>query len=349
MPSTHLSAIRRRTLLCTTALTALGLPSIANAQAQTLRGWGAWKAQFMQADGRVMDTAQQHISHSEGQGFAMVLATAANDRAAFDVLWKWTENNLRSGRDDGLFAWRWEPGKGIIDRNTAADGDILVAWALARAAKRFKHAPFKEQARYVAGRIREKMVVNGTPWGTVLKPGVTGFDQGRGLTVNLSYWVFPAFDVLNDVDPSPDWQALKTAGLRLLEIARFGRWELPPDWLLLVNPLEVATVAPPRHGPDAVRIPLYLYWAGLTRSPADKARLEPFFKFWNHFNCASFLPAWTNLQDNSIDSHGAEPGVTAIRTLVQTGKAPAKTSTQQNYYAATLGMLVEVAALEGGK
>jgi endoglucanase len=339
----------RRTLLCAGAITTLGLPQLAHAQSKALRGWDAWKTQFMQADGRVMDTAQQHISHSEGQGFAMVLATAANDRAAFDVIWKWTENNLRSARDDGLFAWRWEPGKGVTDRNTAADGDLLVAWALARAATRFKHTPFKTQAQYVASRVREKMVVNGTPWGTVLKPGVTGFDQGRGLTVNLSYWVFPAFDVLNEVDPHPDWQALKTSGLRLLEIARFGRWGLPPDWLLLVNPLEMATVAPPRHGLDAVRIPLYLYWAGLTRSPADKARLEPFFKFWNHFNCVSFLPTWTNLQDNSIDSFGAEPGVMAIRTLVQTGKAPAKAPPQQSYYAATLGMLVEVAALEGGK
>lgn len=341
--------LHRRAWLCTSAMAAIGLPVASHAKPSGLRGWEAWKTQFMQADGRVMDTAHQHISHSEGQGFGMVLATAAHDRAAFDVLWKWTENNLRSARDDGLFAWRWEPGKGVTDRNTAADGDLLVAWALARAAKRFNHAPFKEQARYVAGRIREKMVVGGTPWGTVLKPGVMGFDQGRGLTVNLSYWVFPAFDVLNEVDPHPDWAALRTSGLRLLEIARFGRWGLPPDWLLLVNPLEVSTVAPPRHGLDAVRIPLYLHWAGLTRTPTDKARLEPFFKFWNHFNCASFLPAWANLLDNSIDSDGAEPGVAAIRTLVRTGKAPSAAAPKQSYYAATLGLLVEAAALEAGR
>ena len=38
----------------------------------------------------------------------MVLATAANDRAAFDKLWTWTQNNLGSPRNDGLFARRWE-------------------------------------------------------------------------------------------------------------------------------------------------------------------------------------------------------------------------------------------------
>ena len=89
-----------------TSLLALGLlwllPPLA--QAQSLKGWDEWKAAYMQADGRVLDTSHKSISHSEGQGFAMVLATAANDRAAFDKLWTWTQNNLGSPRNDGLFA-----------------------------------------------------------------------------------------------------------------------------------------------------------------------------------------------------------------------------------------------------
>lgn len=322
----------------------------APAQAQTLKGWAEWKAAYMQADGRVLDTAQKNISHSEGQGFAMVLATAANDRAAFDTLWTWTQNNLSSVRNDGLLAWRWEPGKGVTDTNTAADGDVLVAWALVRAAQQFKHQPYRDQALRMTRAIREKMVQDGTPWGTVLKPGVTGFDTARGLVVNPSYWVFPAFEALNQVDPNPQWKALTTSGLRLVEIARFGRWGLPPDWLLLVNPLEPSPNHAPRHGYDAARIPLYLHWAGYVGQPADKARLEPFFKFWTQFQCAAFLPAWTNVLDNSIDSYGAEPGIAAIRTLVSTGKPPAKTPAMntQSYYSATLGLLVEVAAREGG-
>ena len=321
------------------------------AQAQSLKGWADWKRSYLQADGRVLDTAQKNISHSEGQGFAMVLATAANDRAAFDTLWTWTQNNLASARNDGLLAWRWEPGRGVTDTNTASDGDLFVAWALVRANRQWKLPIHREQAARMARAIREKMVVDGTPWGTVLKPGVTGFDTPNGLVVNLSYWVFPAFEALNEVDPHPQWEALTRSGLRLTEIARFGRWQLPPDWLLLVNPLALSPQHPPRHGYDAVRIPLYLHWAGHTKSPADKARLEPFFKFWTQFDCAAFLPAWTNLLDNSIDSYGAEPGVAAIRTLVNTGKPPAKTpsATAQSYYAATLGLLVEVAAREGGK
>lgn len=340
----------RRTLLCTAALSGLGVTA-PPAQAQSLKGWGEWKTTYMQADGRVLDTAQKNISHSEGQGYAMLLATAANDRAAFDALWTWTQNNLSSVRNDGLLAWRWEPGRGVTDTNPAADGDLLVAWALARAAQQFKHTVYRDQALRLTKSIREKLVVEGTPWGTVLKPGVTGFDTGRGLVVNPSYWVFPAFVALQQIDPTPMWQALTTSGLRLLEIAHFGRWGLPPDWLLLSNPLEPSPTHVPRHGYDAARIPLYLHWAGHVRTPANKARLEPFKKFWTHFQCTSFLPAWTNVQDNSIDSYGADPGVAAIRTLLATGKPPAQRPpmTAQSYYSATLGLLVEVAAREGGK
>ena len=319
----------------------------AAAQAQTLKGWDEWKAAYMQADGRVLDTSHKSISHSEGQGFAMVLATAANDRAAFDKLWTWTQNNLGSPRNDGLFAWRWEPGRGVTDTNNATDGDLFIAWALTRAAEQWKHPPYRDQAMRTARAVREKTVVDGTPWGTVLKPGASGFDTPRGLVVNPSYWVFPAFDALNKVDPHPHWDALTTSGLRLVEIARFGRWGLPPDWLLLVNPLEPSPQHPARYGLDAVRIPLYLVWA----KRADAQRLAPFQKFWTQFKCDTFMPTWANLQDHSIDSLGAEAGLTAIRNLATTGKTPANRPAMnaQSYYSATLGLLADVAAREGGR
>jgi hypothetical protein len=190
--------------------------------AQNLKGWDEWKSAYVAADGRVTDTGQRNISHSEGQGFGMVLATAANDKTTFDKIWQWTQTNLAT-RPDGLFAWRWEPGRGVTDSNTAADGDLFIAWGLQRAAERFGNAAYKDKAAAIGKAIREKMVQDGTPWGTVLKPGVDGFATQQGLVVNLSYWVFPAFDALNKVDPHPQWEALTRSGLRLTEIARFGR------------------------------------------------------------------------------------------------------------------------------
>lgn len=324
------------------SLWAVALPG----HAQNLKGWDEWKTAYLQPDGRVADTGQRHISHSEGQGYGLLLATAANDKASFEKIWGWTQANL-GVRPDGLFAWRWEPGRGVTDTNPASDGDLLIAWALQRGAEKFKQPAYKDRAAALGKAIREKVVVDGTPWGTVLKPGVTGFDTPQGTVVNLSYWVFPAFDALQQVDPHPQWEALTKSGLRLAEVARFGRWQLPPDWLLLVNPLQPSPNHPPRHGYDAVRVPLYMHWARKTNAE----RLAPFQKFWSHFKCDAFLPSWANITDNSIDSTGAEPGVLAIRTLLTTGKAPAQRPpmSAQSYYSATLGLLVEVAAREGGK
>ena len=77
--------------------------------AGTLRdatAWTAWKARFVTDAGRVVDTGNQGISHSEGQGFGMLLAVAANDRPTFERIWGWTRAN-RMVRDDQLLAWRW--------------------------------------------------------------------------------------------------------------------------------------------------------------------------------------------------------------------------------------------------
>ena len=37
--------------------------------------WQAWRDRFVMPDGRVVDTLQGQASHSEGQGYGMVLAS----------------------------------------------------------------------------------------------------------------------------------------------------------------------------------------------------------------------------------------------------------------------------------
>ncbi|SHF24598.1 glycosyl hydrolase family 8 [Thermomonas hydrothermalis] len=339
---------RRETLLVLAACMACAAwPDITTAAAGKSSAlttpWESWKRSFVQ-DGRVIDPGQQGISTSEGQGYGMLLATAMRDRAGFDAMWTWTRNNL-DVRGDGLYAWRWTPGQGVTDRNNASDSDLLIAWALVRAAQRFAQPDLLDAARHTTQAIRSQLLLD-TPWGTVLKPAVEGFATPQGQVVNLSYWVFPALPTLAAIDPSPHWQALTDSGLKLLSIARYGRWQLPPDWLLLVDPLVPDPGRPQRFGFEAVRIPLYLYWAKL----GSPTRYASFKSFWNSFPCRDFLPAWTNLQDDSIDSFGADPGMRAISTLVQTGKAPQQASpplAQQTYYSATLWMLVQIAASEG--
>lgn len=332
---------RRRLLQAAGAGLALaaGGTLAAVAAATPLPGYAVWKRVFVRDDGRVVDIGQGQASTSESQGYGLVLALASGDLASFDAIWAWTQKNL-AVRDDGLLAWHWLPGKGVTDTNDAADGDLVVAWALAQAA--LTRPALAEPAHKLAQAIRQHLLRD-TPWGTVLLPAVQGFETPKGQVVNLSYWVFPALPAMQRIDPSPQWAALQESGLKLLRIARFGRWGLPPDWLLLVNPLVPDPTRPARYGYEAVRIPLYLNWAGL----ASAELLAPFKSFWQSFRCQGYLPAWTNFADDSIDSFGANPGMRAIRDWVESGRAPAvdlDALARDGYYSAVLTELVQAAA-----
>ena len=309
--------------------------------------WQAFKEAFVGQDGRVVDTGQGRISHSEGQGFAMLLAVHHDDRAAFDRLWQWTRQNLQV-RGDSLVAWRWEPGRGATDRNNASDGDLLVAWSLLRAGEKWKVPEHAEDARRIAQDIRKKLLRR-TAHGRVLLPGLEGFEKPEGLTVNLSYWVFPALREIGRVDAAPEWDELARTGMAMLQYSYFGRWGLPPDWLRLGERVVPADGFPPRFGYDAVRIPVYLLWS----RQETPALLRPYREFWAFFSGARFLPAWTNLNDDSVDSHGAGLGIRAVAQVVaeypdaKAGSLPALDN-GQSYYSAVLLLLCKMALRERG-
>src|SRR5260370_31388000 len=103
--------------------------------------WRAYASKFTTPDGRVIDDANGGISHREGQGYALLIALRAGDRAGFDRLWTWTAGNLEV-RGDHLAAWRWDPAHEphVADRNSATDGDLLIPWALAEAGAKW-HVP----------------------------------------------------------------------------------------------------------------------------------------------------------------------------------------------------------------
>jgi endoglucanase len=133
-------------------------------------------------------------------------------------------------------------------------------------------------------------------------------------------------------------------GLRLIDSARFGRWGLPPDWLALTDPLTPASEFPTRYGYEAVRIPLYLYWAGLDRAE----RIAPFRALSAHFRGASFLPPWVDLGDDSVSSHDAAQGLRAVYLLVDPDATTAlpPLGTDEDYYSASLLLLAKLAQRE---
>ena len=289
-----------------------------------------------------MDTGNGNVSHSEGQGYGMLLAVAMDDKQTFEKIWQWTRSNLQVRRDQ-LFMWRRRPKVPVAqeDRNNATDGDILIAWALLEGASRWPSAPsLKQQATLILSDIKAQLI---RQWRhqPVLLPGVQGFEHDGVITINLSYWVFPAFKRFSEEDPDPIWRQLTESGLQLLEEARFGRWQLPPDWLALKDKPVLPDRHPPVFGYNAVRIPLYLFWAGYQEADL----FESYLAFWNHTN--DFMPAWTNLQNNCMDSYDAPPGFKAVRALIRNQWWLPSASKDDNYYSASLTLLSRLALMHG--
>jgi endoglucanase len=269
--------------------------------------WQQFKNTFIQS-GRVVDISQNGISHTEGQGMAMLLAVKNNDPQTFELVWNWTQRNLQI-REDKLLAWSWSPTQGVMDINNASDGDLFIAWALSQAYTRWQEPRYLFAALQISQSIREKLIRK-TNFGTVILPGAFGFEKPEGLKLNLSYWVFPAITELATLDPAPEWNELQLTGMRLLEQAQYGKWKLPPDWLMYKDGISTPTDGD-RFGYDAVRIPLYLIWG----NQASNSNVKPFQSFWSSFKGQEFLPAWVDLKTGDIGTYNASLGFHSIAAL----------------------------------
>jgi len=231
--------------------------------------WDVYRSRFVEDNGRIIDNANGNISHSEGQGYGLLLALAANDRVTFEKIWTFTFTELLI-RDDGLVAWKWDPKARprVTDRNNATDGDILIAYALAKAGAAWKEPRYAAAAQKLAKAIGKHAF--GRNGGSVfLLPGAEGFNEGErpdGPVVNLSYWIFEAFPVLASLAPEYEWNRVWREGVNLLQQATSGRVRLPADWISIQSRMQTkpADGFPPEFGYNSLRIPLYLLRAGMT-------------------------------------------------------------------------------------
>ncbi|SFM78323.1 glycosyl hydrolase family 8 [Methylobacterium pseudosasicola] len=312
--------------------------------------WRSYKSRFVTDQGRVVDTANGRISHSEGQGYGMLFAVAAGDRDAFQRIWGWTRANLMV-RNDALLAWRWEPDKrpGVADTNDATDGDILVAWALAEAADAWSDEGYRLAGRRIAVDVAKGTVLFKAEGGPLLLPGMAGFsaeDRVDGPVVNLSYWVFPAFTKLAALAPEFDWARLNAAGLDLVLRARFGEAKLPTEWIAMRGGTpKPAEGFPATFSYNAVRVPLYLAMAG----HADRRAYEPFARLWAEPDPAG-LPI-VDTASGQVTGRLQEPGYASVAALVACAASGtvlpagfAEPAAAENYYPATLHLLALVAA-----
>jgi endo-1,4-beta-D-glucanase Y len=318
-------------------------------QAPSNAEWSLFRNRFINGEGRVIDTGNGNSSHSEGQGWALLMAEAHGDRATFDRVLAWTQRALKRPHD-ALHAWQWRPDRArpVEDGNNAADGDIFIAWALLRAAHRWQRPELRQMASAICEDLA-RLCIRQIAGRTVLLPAAFGFDHRDAVVVNPSYYVFPAFADFAALGGAENpWSALYNDGVTLLREARFGRWGLPPDWLRLPRAGGRPSIAPgwePRFSYDAVRVPLYLAWAGMAREPAAAAAVA----FWNQPGLA-YQPAWVTLTDNRGAPYALNSGQQAVArmagNLAPTAIALPSVAEADNYYAGALTLLSHIAMAE---
>ena len=281
--------------------------------------WQSYRQQFISPEGRVVLPERDGGTISEAQAYALLRAVWAGDEATFVRVHAWTVNNLR--RPDHLLGWHWgrrpDGSWGVLDANTASDGDLDYALALIIAARRGWRAPpdlpdYQAKAREVLAAILEKEVV-ALPGGALLLTPGNWHEAGPPYLLNPSYFSPAAYRLFaqigaspvgaarepllqdsrqgrGDLSPGVAWNRLHQDTYQLLEVMNQGLGEgmgvgLFPDWCR-VDAAGQLSPAPGREahfGWEAARLPWRLaldhLWFGEARaSQLLGPRFLPFFK-----------------------------------------------------------------------
>lgn len=336
----------RNSLALSAGITSFGASTVSRA-ATIDPDWDIYKKQFLLPDGRIVDNGNNNVSHSEGQGYGLFFASTFNDRDAFASILSWTKDNL-AHKDGNLHSWRWMPAAPhVTDTNNASDGDLMIAWALRRAAMLWGREDYAEQAQAIVQELGRKCVRKiGSR--LVLLPGARGFDRPKGVTVNLSYYNMPALIRAARLDPAGPWNSLIDGGQQLVQSSRFGLWGLPPDWLMIDRKSERLTPAsgfPPRFSYDAIRIPLYLKWGN--RMPATLS--QALYAVSQNYTMSG-LPGWIDVKTGERSNYNAPPGFRAVYQFALNGPdaLPKLPSVKESgdYYSASLTLQARIAAME---
>lgn len=241
------------------------------------RAWSGYGKRFIQQDGRVQRPQNGGDTVSEGQAYALLIASLLDDRKTFDRVLDWTERHLsRKGRTgDHLLAWHWEPGKGVTDWNSASDADLDYALALITASARWRDERYAQKARLILSDLLnlETEMVNGRRY---LLPG--SWRKGRdSYIINPSYSSPAHFRIFFACTGDPRWNDLIEGSYHLIETVSKGFAGVPgvglvPDWLLLTadGALMRAEGFSDRFSWDAIRTPWRLgmdaLWFGEDRA-----------------------------------------------------------------------------------
>ncbi|MRS15514.1 endoglucanase [Enterobacteriaceae bacterium RIT691] len=332
--------VRKWMALLATSLCLVVLPAKADSM------WTTFKSRFLMPDGRVVDTGNGNVSHTEGQGYAMLMAVQNNDRQSFDKMWSWTNKTLKN-KDSGLFYWRYVPTQAnpISDKNNASDGDVLIAWALLRGGNQWHDSSLLNASDEIASAIIKHDVTTYAGY-QVMLPGMKGFVKPDHIVLNPSYFLFPAWQAFADRSHLKVWSDLIRDGQSLLTKMRFGKANLATDWVAVASNGTMAPASnwPPRSSYDAIRVPLYVKWYKPT-----SALLTPWFNWWTCYSRAQ-TPAWVDVEKNQNSPYAMNEGLLAVRDYALDAlMSPPALDIDDDYYSASLKMLVVMAQQDNAR
>ncbi|MGR3452946.1 glycosyl hydrolase family 8 [Pseudooceanicola sp.] len=332
--------IGRRKVLLQAGACVLGAGWCGEVRAAPQAEWAAWTAAFLRPDGRVVDRLQGGASHSEGQGYGMLLAQAHGDREAFRRMEAWAARVLAI-RPDGLMAWRWRPEDGVSSLENATDGDLFRAWALWRAEAQSGWTEFAGRAGPIAAALAERCLATDprTRDEPLLTPSAESARGAEGVLFNPSY-IMPR--ALRELGIAHDRaELIRAADHGETVLAELSDPGLAPDWSVVTAD---GFRAPARHsalhGYDALRVPLFLVWSGAASHPAV-AQSAAFYQA-----SGGRVPTVAT-RDGKVLEDSDLAGYHALRALV-TCAPPPDLAGPEPYYPATLGLMTQVARREGG-
>lgn len=233
--------------------------------------WKDYKQIFIE-EGRVIDTGNKRISHSEGQGYGMLLSVYFNDEHAFEEMWAWTKQNLQV-RKDHLFSWLWAKGPNgsfeVMDTNNATDGDLLIAYSLFQASKQWNNESYSTIAKDISKSLRNTVLKKIQNNKYLLLPAEYGFQNNGLIAFNPSYQIMAAYDALSELESPNTWHKIQEDSLSLIKKSSNNAYGLPPDWAAVqthtngtspVNPVSPWPDKSFYFGDEAIRVLLYQLW-----------------------------------------------------------------------------------------
>lgn len=282
-------------------------------------GWPAWdafKAHLLSADGRVIDasTPRQHTV-SEGQAYALFFSLVANDRASFERILQWTENNLADGDFTArLPAWQWgrrdDGSWGVLDANPASDADLWIAYTLAEAGRLWQQRRYSVLSVLIGNRILREETALIPGLGPTLLPAPSGFAPAKDRwRLNPSYVPLQIMRRLATDDPDSGWNALlPSSQLLITASAPVG---YAPDWVQVDAVKGFVADADTQAVGSYNAIRVYL-WAGLMDSadPARGAIVEALRPMARYVAAHGEVPERVDTRNGAVDGVGP-PGFAA--------------------------------------